>query len=328
MNHGIRNGSGTWADLARELVGHRVMATDLAGKDPLASRAIQSAMAVDPASGDLWCLVDEGTIDSGELIVLDVRGTRRAHYPICGVDIAYDPHDQTFWVVGKDLVRVDRRGQKLLNIANFAAWTCVSVAPIPGTGEAWLAERRTPSGCGEPRPPSPSRAQRVRSSRASRVRTGIRSASCDPGPARPGLSTWGKPWYASLSARSPAIGYQSRPWPSPSAARAGRSGSRRRTRSFLKYGVAVVRGLVGQAIRSGLVDRFLDRPVASEQPGRRAMRKNCRRQDLNLHALLADQPLKLAGLPIRANSGWGGDFARREVFQSTSEVWDVKGRGG
>jgi hypothetical protein len=149
MNHGIAIDPERVRIYARELVAHQVTATDLAGK--VVWRAEQtpaSAMAVEPESGDLWCLVDDGAIGTGKLVVLDMRGNRRTSYPVRGTDIAYDAHDRSFWIVGTDIVRVDRNGRELLKLEDFAKWTCVSVAPIPGTGEAWIVERRHPDVAG------------------------------------------------------------------------------------------------------------------------------------------------------------------------------------
>jgi len=143
MDHGIAIDPKRGRIYARELVAHRITATDLAGKILWRSEQIgASAMAVDPESGELWCLVDEGAIGSGELVVLDIKGKRRTSYPIRGCDIAYDPHDRSFWIVGEHIVRVDRNGRELLKIEDFAKWTCVSVAPINGKGEAWIVERQ------------------------------------------------------------------------------------------------------------------------------------------------------------------------------------------
>jgi hypothetical protein len=182
MNHGVALDPQRGRIYARELVAHCVTATDLAGKIVWRVEQIRaSAMAVDPDSGDLWCLVDDGSIENGELVVLDIKGNRRARHPIRGVDIAYDPVDQAFWVVGKDLARIDRHGTELLKISNFAAWTCTSVAPIPGAGEAWLAERKHPQVAG-------SRSRLVRVSTKGEIRQTVErddwnpfGVACEPG---------------------------------------------------------------------------------------------------------------------------------------------------
>jgi hypothetical protein len=247
-NHGIALDPERGRIYARELVAHRIMATDLAGRVVWRVDSIHaSAMAVDPENGDLWCLVDDGTIKAGELVVLDLEGNRRAHHPVRGVDIAYDPHHQAFRVVGEDLVRLDRRGKDLLNIPNFAAWSCSAVAPIPGRGEAWLVERKHPQ-------VAASRGRVVRVSSDGEIRQSLErddwnpfGVACEPGT--------GQAWVVDLRkalVRVP-IGEDPRePLPIPALAVAIGSNSGQiwvATRDHvirLKYGVPVVRFSLGK----------------------------------------------------------------------------------
>jgi DNA-binding beta-propeller fold protein YncE len=145
MNHGIALDPERNRIYARELVEHRITVVDLAGT--VISRISEiraSSLAIDPKTGDLWCLVDNGTIDGGQIIVLDTKGIKRADYQIRGTDIVYNPDDEAFWVVGRDFVRVDRQGKVLLNFPSLVAWTCVSIVPIPRTRSSWVIERRHP----------------------------------------------------------------------------------------------------------------------------------------------------------------------------------------
>jgi hypothetical protein len=145
MNHGIALDPERNRIYARELVEHRITVVDLAGT--LTSRINEiraNSLAIDPKTGDLWCLVDKGTIDDGGIVVLNNNGIRRAHYPVRGTDIVYNPDDEAFWVVGRDFVRVDRQGKELVKFPNLVAWTCVSIVPIPRTRSAWVIERRHP----------------------------------------------------------------------------------------------------------------------------------------------------------------------------------------
>jgi DNA-binding beta-propeller fold protein YncE len=145
MNHGIALDPERKRIYARELVEHRITVADLAGTVSSRINEIRaSSLAIDPKTGDLWCLVDKGSIDDGEIVVLNNKGISRAHYPIRGTDIVYNPDEEAFWVVGRDFVRVDRQGKELLKFPNLVAWTCVSIVPIPRTRSAWVIERRHP----------------------------------------------------------------------------------------------------------------------------------------------------------------------------------------
>jgi len=149
MNHGIALDPERDRIYARELVGHRIIAVDFAGMVTARINDINAhSIAIDPKTGDLWCLVGNGTIDDGEIVVLDNKGTARAHHPVRGTDITYNTDDEAFWAVGKDFVRIDRQGKELLKFPNLVTWTCASIAPIPRTRSAWVVERRHPQVAG------------------------------------------------------------------------------------------------------------------------------------------------------------------------------------
>lgn len=127
----------------RELVADRVTAIDLRGRVLFRADGVAaSAMAVDPKSGELWCLVGR-TIHSGEAVVLDSSGQPTASYSVVGSDIAYDSYSDAFWIVGREITKVDRKGRVLFR-RPLAAWTCASVAPDPRDGSAWVVERQHP----------------------------------------------------------------------------------------------------------------------------------------------------------------------------------------
>jgi hypothetical protein len=149
MNHGIALDPERNRIYARELVERRITVVDLAGTVTSRINEIKaSSLAIDPKTGDLWCLVDNGSIDDGEIVVLNAKGISRAHYPVRGTDIVYNPDDEAFWVVGRDFVRVDRQGKELVKFPNLVTWTCVSIVPIPRTRSAWVIERRHPQVAG------------------------------------------------------------------------------------------------------------------------------------------------------------------------------------
>ncbi|MBN2127899.1 MAG: right-handed parallel beta-helix repeat-containing protein [Sedimentisphaerales bacterium] len=92
-----------------------------------------SAVAVDPESGNVWVAAEP------ELIrVVSPQGNVLATYEIPGYDIAYSSRDKSFWVVGKEICRVDRAGQIVARVTGVG-YAAVSVATDPHTGEAWVA---------------------------------------------------------------------------------------------------------------------------------------------------------------------------------------------
>ena len=174
MNHGIALDPERNRIYARELVERRITVVDLAGTVTSHINEIKaSSLAIDPKTGDLWCLVDNGTIDDGEIVVLNNKGISGAHYPVRGTDIVYNPDDEAFWVVGRDFVRIDRQGKELVKFPNLVAWTCVSIVPILRTRSAWVIERRHPQVAG-------SRARLLRISARGEILQEVERANWNP----------------------------------------------------------------------------------------------------------------------------------------------------
>jgi beta-lactamase regulating signal transducer with metallopeptidase domain len=131
----------------RELVSHRVTAIDFMGRTMFEVDGIKAtALAVDLKTGNLWCLTG-GSLGAGETIVLDGNGRRTTTYPIDGFDIAYDSHDDAFWIVGPRARKVNRQGEVLCE-GPRAGWSFVSVASNPRDGSVWIAERKHPDVAG------------------------------------------------------------------------------------------------------------------------------------------------------------------------------------
>ncbi len=96
------------------------------------------AIALDPQDGNLWCLTGS-SLGKGETAVFDPAGRQLVSFPFHGYDIAYDMNDETFWIVGADIEKVDRDGNILFEIPR-TGWARVSVAPYRDGG-AWVVER-------------------------------------------------------------------------------------------------------------------------------------------------------------------------------------------
>lgn len=127
----------------RELVSDRVTAIDFKGNPIFEKHGVAaSALAVDMKTANLWCLCGH-TLGRGETTVLNREGREIAKYPIDGCDIAYDSHDDAFWIVGKRAMKVNRRGEILCE-GPSAVWTFVSIASNPRNGSVWIAQRKHP----------------------------------------------------------------------------------------------------------------------------------------------------------------------------------------
>jgi len=103
-----------------------------------------SALAVDPMTGNVWVTVSEGSIGRGHIKVLSPSGEIKAEYNIPGFDIACSSRDRSFWVVGKNIYKLDRKGKILGQIIDQIPWTAVSVSIDQKTGNAWVVVRAHP----------------------------------------------------------------------------------------------------------------------------------------------------------------------------------------
>lgn len=120
----------------REFVAQRVTALDTVGNVIYRAENLEAAaLAVDDATGHLWCT----SIEAGTT-VLDRHGTTLDKHDVGGFDIEYDPNGECFWVAELDKVqRIDRKGKPLFK--NGPTGWFVSVASAPGAGGAWAVSR-------------------------------------------------------------------------------------------------------------------------------------------------------------------------------------------
>lgn len=129
-----------------ETVSGRLMKTGLDGKliwqnERKPDEKIRpSALAIDPRSGNIWVLTNVGN----GLLVLSPDGNIIKDLPIGGSDIAYSPHDDCFWVVGKKVQKVGRDGKVLFTSTDEAAWLFGTIAVSARDGSVWVCEARHP----------------------------------------------------------------------------------------------------------------------------------------------------------------------------------------
>ena len=96
-----------------EQVANRVTALDRSGRKLWRVDDIDAAaLAVDPRTGNLWCCVGK-SLNDGETVVLDREGKEVESIPVRGIDIAYDPRTDGFWLVGYGITKLSRKGEVL-----------------------------------------------------------------------------------------------------------------------------------------------------------------------------------------------------------------------
>jgi beta-lactamase regulating signal transducer with metallopeptidase domain len=100
-----------------------------------------SSVSIDPKTGNAWVLTSEGTIYGKELVVFNPKGKSIANYDIHGQDIVYSRKDDCFWVVGKTVLKVNKKGDVLGKIEGQIPWCAVSVDIDENNGNAWIVVR-------------------------------------------------------------------------------------------------------------------------------------------------------------------------------------------
>jgi len=127
----------------RENVADRILAFDFLGRKLWQVEQIEaSTLAIDDKTGHLWCSGGP-RLNSGETVVLDQSGTELAAYPYCGVDMAYDPQTDAFWLVGYEIIKLRRNGELLFR-KPVEGWCCASVSVNASDGSVWIGGRAHP----------------------------------------------------------------------------------------------------------------------------------------------------------------------------------------
>jgi beta-lactamase regulating signal transducer with metallopeptidase domain/thiol-disulfide isomerase/thioredoxin/protocatechuate 3,4-dioxygenase beta subunit len=126
-----------------EMVANRVVALDVQGRKLWQVAGIDGgALTIDPRTGNLWCTAG-GNFATGETVVLDSTGREVASFPVRGIDVAYDPHTEGFWLVGYGVTKLSREGKVLFHKPK-EGWAHTSVAVDPRDGSVWIVERAHP----------------------------------------------------------------------------------------------------------------------------------------------------------------------------------------
>ncbi|MBW3600308.1 MAG: hypothetical protein KY475_23950, partial [Planctomycetes bacterium] len=127
----------------RENVAGRLLCFDRHGRKLWQAENVDAdVLTVDSKTGHIWCS-GGGTLNQGETVVLDANGREVAAHPYRAIDMAYDPHTDCFWLVGYDILKIDRQG-KVLFQRPVNGWCCPSVSVNPTNGHVWFIERDHP----------------------------------------------------------------------------------------------------------------------------------------------------------------------------------------
>ncbi len=142
-NHGLALDRARKRLYTCELVANRVTAFDLRGRRLWQVEKLDAdALVVDPKTGNLWCSGGRD-LAHGETVVVDPEGREVATFPFRGIDLAYDPHTDGFWLVGYGITKLNRNGEVLFQKPR-EGWAYAAIAINPTDGSAWVVERAHP----------------------------------------------------------------------------------------------------------------------------------------------------------------------------------------
>jgi hypothetical protein len=169
-----------------ENVARRVRKFDREGKELLALDGVRAhAIAVDPATGNLWVLTTGGTIYGDGAVVYSPAGKELVTHEVWGQDLAYDPAEKAFWLIGKTLYKVpaDRierplRAGALTRCDNAVPWCGISIAADPKAGRVWVVAGYHPDVAG-------SKAELLGFDREGKVQVRVPFPADGDGPANP-----------------------------------------------------------------------------------------------------------------------------------------------
>jgi beta-lactamase regulating signal transducer with metallopeptidase domain/peroxiredoxin len=126
-----------------ESVGNRIIAFRLDGQKLWQVEQVEAdAIAFDERTGNVWTSGGR-MLNDGESVVFDPEGNEVAAYPFRAIDLAYDPHDDAFWLAGYETIKLSRNGNVLFR-QRVDGWCCASLSVNPNDGSVWLAERAHP----------------------------------------------------------------------------------------------------------------------------------------------------------------------------------------
>jgi DNA-binding beta-propeller fold protein YncE len=134
---------------AAENVGHRLLRFDLKGRKLGEVENVHaSALAIDPASGNVWVARGTGRIGQGSLDVYDPTGRRLVTHDHHGWDIAYDQKGKAFWLADTNLLKVSLLGRVVVQVP-VAGWCASSLEVNQKTGSVWVATRHHSAALGK-----------------------------------------------------------------------------------------------------------------------------------------------------------------------------------
>lgn len=123
-----------------ETVSHALLKYSLDGRKVVAVPLKSNAVAIDPGTGNVWAACRRSGSGRDLTAIYSPEGKLLLTVPVPGYDITYSPRDRAFWVAGKELIKLSLAAKVLVR-KPVAAYSLISVAACPRTGNLWASER-------------------------------------------------------------------------------------------------------------------------------------------------------------------------------------------
>lgn len=101
-----------------------------------------AALALDEKTGDIWSSGGP-RLNAGETVVFDPQGKEKTSFLHRAIDMAYDPHSDSFWLVGYEILNLSRTGEIRFR-EKVEGWSLGSVSINRSNGSLWTMERDHP----------------------------------------------------------------------------------------------------------------------------------------------------------------------------------------
>ncbi|MBN2589223.1 MAG: hypothetical protein JXA96_05145, partial [Sedimentisphaerales bacterium] len=128
-----------------ERVGDRLIKMDLNGNILLELEDIKpNSLAVDPKTGNVWVLTIDGLVYGDKLLIFDLSGKKIKELYHNAFNITYSKKEDCFWIVGQEIIKLNRNGEDLMYWPGKFSFISVSVSINENDGSAWIVERGHP----------------------------------------------------------------------------------------------------------------------------------------------------------------------------------------
>ncbi len=99
-----------------------------------------NSLAVDPKTGNVWVVVNEGTAPGPRIVIYNLAGEKLKEVKIATFEIAYSAHDDCFWTASETLQKLNRDGKVMLEGEKHFDWLGAGLSVNESDGSVWAVD--------------------------------------------------------------------------------------------------------------------------------------------------------------------------------------------